>query len=504
MSVWDSDGGAFRSEVRAFLAAELSEDLREAARRTTGLFTEFEYGHRWFKKLSARGWAAPNWPTSLGGTGWSEEQRFIFDMEATLADAPKLFTMGTRWIGPVLHRFGTDVQRQRYLPGILSGDNVWCQGYSEPGAGSDLANLQLRADRTETGYVLNGSKIWTTWAHHATHIFCLVRTSHEGKPQRGISFLLLPLDQPGIEISPIITISGDHEVNQVFFSDVHVPFEDRVGAENEGWTVAKFLLEYERGGDAYSPSLRARMKQILAMAAAEKDATGQPLLSDRAVRHRMAELDVRISALEAMEQQAYATMAAGGSPGPVSSALKIVGSELIQGTSALALDILGPRAIPFQIAALQMGSDLPYIGPGHAATAMPLFLNNLAQTIFSGSNEIQRNIIAKTLLAQGFSIIATSGTRDYLAAQGLEVGLVRKVLEGRPHIVDAMKNGEVQLVFNTTDGKQALADSFSIRRTALMMKIPYYTTASGSLAAAQAIAAVRHGEMDVRPIQSYN
>lgn len=400
MSVWDSDGGAFRAEVRAFLDKELSADLREAARRTTGLFTEFEYGHRWFRKLSARGWSAPNWPSAIGGPGWTEEQRFIFDMEATLADAPRLFTMGTRWIGPVLERFGTPEQRERYLPSILSGEQVWCQGYSEPGAGSDLANLQLSARRSETGYVLNGSKIWTTWAHHATHIFCLVRTSSEGRPQQGISFLLLPIRQKGIEITPIITISGDHEVNQVFFTDVHVPFEDRVGEENQGWSVAKFLLEYERGGDAYSPGLRSRMKQIQAMAAAEADPSGNPLLADRAVLHRVAELDVRIRALEAMEQQTYAVMAAGGSPGPISSALKIVGSELIQAVSALALDILGSKALPFQISSLAMGSDEPLVGPDYAATAMPLFLNNLAQTIFSGSNEIQRNIIAKILLTQ--------------------------------------------------------------------------------------------------------
>ena len=398
-SAWDSDGGKFREEVRAFLKSELNDEIREATRRTTGLFTQFEYSHLWFKKLAARGWAAPNWPTTYGGTGWTEEQRFIFDMEAHLADAPKLFSMGTRWIGPVLQKFGTDEQRDRYLPEILSGSQIWCQGYSEPGAGSDLAALQFRAEPNEGGYVLNGSKIWTTWAQHATHIFCLARTSNQGKPQHGISFLLLPINQPGIEIAPIITISGDHEVNQVFFNNVFVPFADRVGEENEGWAVAKFLLEYERGGDAYSPALRNRMKQLRAIAEAEKDFRGRPLIEDRAFLHCVVGIEVRLSALEAMEQQSYAVMAAGGSPGPISSALKIIGSELIQEVSALAIDSLGSKAAPFQISALDMASNQPLIGPDYAATAMPLFMNNLAQTIFSGSNEIQRNIIAKILLS---------------------------------------------------------------------------------------------------------
>ncbi len=257
---WDADRGAFRAEVRQFLSQALTDDMREAGRRTTGLFAESEYGRRWFMKLADKGWAAPSWPTEIGGTGWNEEQRFIFDSEATLAGAPRLFTMGTRWIGPVLLKFGTAEQRRRYLPPILKGEHVWCQGYSEPGAGSDLAALQLRAVADGSDYILNGSKIWTTWAHHATHIFLLVRTSNEGKSQAGISFLLAPLDAPGVDISPIISISGDHEVNQVFFTDVRVPQENRVGAENAGWTVAKFLLEYERGGDAYSPQLRMRMK----------------------------------------------------------------------------------------------------------------------------------------------------------------------------------------------------------------------------------------------------
>lgn len=401
MSIFDSDGGAFRSTVQEFLKKELTDDLKAAARRTTGLFTEFKFGQQWYKKLSAKGWVAPNWPTDLGGTGWTEEQRFIFDLEATMADAPKLFSMGTRWIGPVLQKFGTPEQRDRYLPPILSGDHIWCQGYSEPGAGSDLANLQLRADRTDVGYVLNGSKIWTTWAHYATHIFCLVRTSREGKRQDGISFLLLPLDQPGIDISPIITISGDHEVNQVFFNDVIVPFDDRVGEENQGWKVAKYLLEYERGGDAYSPGLRSRMQQLNEMATLEVDAQDRSLIEDRSIRHRMADINSRISALESMEHQTYAVMAAGGSPGPISSVLNIVGTELIQAVGALAIDILGSKATPFQITALELENQQHLIGPSYAATAMPMFLNNLGQSIFSGSNEIQRNIIAKILLREG-------------------------------------------------------------------------------------------------------
>ncbi|WP_293677238.1 acyl-CoA dehydrogenase family protein, partial [uncultured Phenylobacterium sp.] len=243
---------AFRDEVRTFLDEHLTPELRQAAARTTSVFTEPRYSLPWQRILHARGWVAPSWPVEYGGTGWNEVQRSIFAAECARASAPGLAPMGLRMAGPVIMGYGTEEQKAHYLPRILSGEDYWCQGYSEPGSGSDLASLQLQAISDGDDYVLSGSKIWTTHAQHANRMFLLARTSREGKNQQGITFLLMDMATPGITVKPIITLAGEHEVNQVFFDNVRVPKSGRLGQENQGWTVAKYLLEFERGG-AYAP-----------------------------------------------------------------------------------------------------------------------------------------------------------------------------------------------------------------------------------------------------------
>src|SRR3569833_3515627 len=245
---------AFRDEVRAFLDENLTPELKEAGSLTTSVFTDKEWNLKWQKILYKKGWVAPTWPVEYGGTGWSDMQRYIFSIECARAGTPGLAPMGLRMVGPCIMRYGTPEQKAHYLPRLLSGEDYWSQGYSEPSSGSDLASLQLRAVSDGDDYVLNGSKIWTTHAQWANRMFILVRTKFEGKPQAGITFLLLDMQSPGIKVRPLITLDGEHEVNQVFFDDVRVPKANRVGEENDGWTVAKYLLEFERGG-AYAAAL---------------------------------------------------------------------------------------------------------------------------------------------------------------------------------------------------------------------------------------------------------
>ncbi|PJK30748.1 acyl-CoA dehydrogenase family protein [Minwuia thermotolerans] len=390
---------AFRDEVRAFLAENLTEEMREAGRLTCGPFAEFEYGQRWFETLAKRGWSAPAWPKEYGGPGWTAIQRYIFDVESAAASAPAFSIMGTRMVGPVVMKYGTDEQKQKYLPRILSGEDVWCQGYSEPGSGSDLASLKTRAVRDGDDYVINGSKIWTTFAHHANRMFCLVRTSNEGKPQEGISFVLIDdFDAPGITVEPIILMSGDHDVNQVFFEDVRVPVANRVGPENEGWTVAKYLLEFERGGDTYSPGLHAHIAHLKRVAAAERGDDGGRLIDDPGFRRRIADAECDIIALEHVEKQILCDLAAGRQPGPASSMMKVVGSETLQKAAGLTAEAVGYYAWPDQKPARHVGSNAPAVGPDHAMTALPSHLNHRAATIYGGSNEVQRNIMAKLVL----------------------------------------------------------------------------------------------------------
>lgn len=390
---------AFQDEVRRFLDENLTEDLREAGRKTGGVFADFAAGLRWHRILARRGWSASSWPKEHGGTGWSATQRYIFSRECTAADAPRIFSMGLRMVGPVIMKFGTPEQKAKYLPRILSGDITFCQGYSEPGSGSDLASLKTRAERDGDDYVITGTKIWTTGAHVADHMFCLVRTSTEGKPQDGISFVLIDsMKTPGLSVSPILTLAGDHEVNQVFLDNVRTPVANRIGPENAGWTVAKYLLEFERGGDAYTPNLHARLDDVKRIAREEAaDGSGR-LIEERGFVERLAETEMEIQALEMIEMQVLSDLSQGRNPGAISSAMKIRGSETLQKLDHLGVEALSWYAAPFEPDARELGHNEPTVTPAWGITAMPLYLNNRASTIYAGSNEIQRNIIAKAVL----------------------------------------------------------------------------------------------------------
>jgi acyl-CoA dehydrogenase len=382
---------AFRDEVRAFLDANLTPPLREAGRRMTSVFCDKVHSLAWQRILHERGWAAPSWPVEHGGPGWSEIQRHVFHAECARAGAPSLAPMGLRMVAPAIMAFGTPEQKARYLPRILSGEDYWCQGYSEPGSGSDLASLRMSAAADGDDYVLNGSKIWTTHAHWATHMFCLVRTSTEGKPQAGITFLLVQMDRPGITVDPIITLAGEHEVNQVFFDGVRTPKADRLGAENQGWTVAKHLLEFERGG-GYAAGLDAGLARLRGMAEAED------VLDDPHYRRRLAEAEIAALAIDITERRVLSALATGGKPGPASSILKVQGSEQLQRLDELGIDALGAYAAPHQPKAREAGANEAPVGPEHGLTTMARYLNNRAASIYGGSNEIQRDIIAKLVL----------------------------------------------------------------------------------------------------------
>jgi alkylation response protein AidB-like acyl-CoA dehydrogenase len=391
---------AFRDEVRRFLDENLSEDLREAGRKTGGVFADFAAGLRWHKVLAQRGWSAPSWPKDYGGTGWNATQRYIFARECTAVDAPRIFSMGLRMVGPVIMKFGTPEQKAKYLPKIVAGDITFCQGYSEPGSGSDLASLKTRAVRDGDDYVINGTKIWTTGAHVADHMFCLVRTATDGKPQDGISFVLIDsMQTPGLSVKPIVTLAGDHEVNQVFFDNVRTPVANRIGPENAGWTVAKYLLEFERGGDAYTPNLYARIEDVRRIAKEEAaDGSGR-LIDEPGFAERLAEAEISIQALEMIELQVLSDLSKGRNPGAVSSQMKIRGSETLQALDHLGVEALAWYAAPFEPEARELGHNEPTVTPDYGITAMPLYLNNRASTIYAGSNEIQRNIVAKAVLA---------------------------------------------------------------------------------------------------------
>jgi acyl-CoA dehydrogenase len=387
----------FRDEVRAFLDSELTPELREAGRRTTSVFTEKRFSLAWQKILHAKGWVAPSWPKEYGGTGWNEMQRYIFARECARACAPGLAPMGLRMVAPAIMRFGTDAQKTTHLPRILSGEDYWCQGYSEPGSGSDLASLQLRAVADGDDYVLNGSKIWTTHAQWANRMFCLVRTRIEAKPQAGITFLLLDMALPGINVKPIITLAREHEVNQVFFDNVRVPKADRLGEEDQGWTVAKYLLEFERGGGS-AAGLKVNLARVRALAAMEPADNGLPLIEDSGFCNKLASAEIAIDAIEMTEHRVMSALASGANPGPASSMLKAQGTEAMQRLDELAIEACARYAIVEQPEARAPGSNATPVGPEHSLFAMPRYFNNRAASIYGGSNEIQRNIIARLVL----------------------------------------------------------------------------------------------------------
>lgn len=379
---------AFRQEVRAFLDEHLDAELREAGEKTSGISSAHAPLMRWHKILYAKGWVAPGWPQEFGGTGWSDMQRYIWQSECARANTPKLYPMGLGMIGPTLIACGTKQQQEYYLPRLLSGAHIWCQGYSEPGSGSDLASLQCAAVRDGDDYIINGSKIWTSYAQHANHIFCLVRTDKTTKPQAGISFLLIEMDSPGISVEPIITLAQDHEVNQVFFDNVRVPVANRVGAENDGWSVAKTLLTFERSS-AYAARLKLMLGNLETLVADSGDA---------ALAQRHAALSIRVAAVEMTEFRVQAALADGRPNSSGSSQLKIMGTEAQQDIDHLAVDALGARAAVWQPERREMGANVAAIGPEATQGILADFLNNRAASIYGGSNEVQRNILAKMAL----------------------------------------------------------------------------------------------------------
>lgn len=391
---------AFREEVRDFIAEKFTPDMRDALKKSPTNYLDPERQRIWQKALFEKGWAAPKWPVENGGTGWTAAEHYIYDTEIAASGAPRPISFGARMVGPVIIQFGRVDQKERYLPRILAFDDWWCQGYSEPGSGSDLASLSTRAVRDGDEYIVNGSKIWTTLAQHADWIFCLVRTSTEGKRQEGISFLLIDMKSPGIRVEPIVLIDGEqpphHEVNQVFFDDVRVPVENRIGEENMGWTYAKFLLEFERGG-SHGASIRAGIAKVKSIASQERDG-GKALIEDPGFRMKVARLEMEVRAVEISELRILGSLGAGQRPGAESSVLKLRGTELGQAVTELTMEALGYYAQPHNVEYLTPGSNAEPIGPEYAATVTPRYFNYRKASIYGGSNEIQHNIIAKLIL----------------------------------------------------------------------------------------------------------
>jgi acyl-CoA dehydrogenase len=337
----------FADEVRTFLATELTPELKRAGELCSGIYADQPVALEWHRILDKQGWSVPSWPVEYGGTGWSLEQHTTFQQELVLASAPVISPNSTRMVGPVVIAFGTDAQKERYLPRIRSGEDWWAQGYSEPGSGSDLASLQCRAERDGDHYVINGTKIWTTHAQWSNKIFCLVRTDRSGKPQQGISFLLFDIDLPGIQIQPLISISGDHEFNQVFFDNVRVPVSSLLGEENDGWTVAKYLLQHERGG-SYAPTLQIRLDLLKAFAANEAGGTGTSLLADTMFSRKITEAEIELSVLESFERKVFSAAGKDQPVGTISSAIKVRGTELRQRVTELAVEAVGYYGLPYQ------------------------------------------------------------------------------------------------------------------------------------------------------------
>jgi alkylation response protein AidB-like acyl-CoA dehydrogenase len=393
---------AFRDEVRSFLAAKLPAKVRDGAKMSPTVFVEPDIGQSWNAVLKEQGWLGYQWPTDVGGTGWSPTQRYIFEKECALAGAPNLTVLALKLVAPVIWHFGTQAQKDYYLPRILSGEDYWCQGFSEPGSGSDLASLQCRAVRKGDKYIVNGTKMWTTHAHHSNLIFCLVRTDTEVKRQAGISFLLINMNQPGISVRPILTLAGDHEVNQVFFDNAEAPLENLVGEEGQGWTIAKFLLENERGGSCHAPKLIADLDTIAVAAKTEPDGHGG-VLSDRLDwTRRVARARLNVEALEAIELRILADVAKGRPPGPQTSLTKLLASNARQEVDLLAVDLYGDAGLQLDMARPVYGDNAaPPVHSLEAQLAAPRYLNSRAWTVFGGSNEIQANIIAKTVLGLG-------------------------------------------------------------------------------------------------------
>lgn len=394
---------AFRDEVRDFLARSLTPALRHAGSRMTSVYADHDAQMAWQAILHARGWAAPGWPEEYGGAGWTAAQRHIFASERVAAGAPPTSPMGINMAGPAIIGFGTPEQKAFFLPRMLSGEHFWCQGYSEPQAGSDLAALQMRAERDGDDLVCSGTKIWTTHANVANWMFCLVRTARTERRQQGITFLLIDMTSPGITVRPIIMSSGEWIQNQVFFDTVRVPVANVLGAIDDGWTVAKYLLDFERGGTAYAPELRAHLDALHANAATVPSDHGT-LVDDPLFAARLADAGVQIEVLDALEREILTALSDGSPIGADASMMKILGTELQQRLTELALEAAGPIGRAWQPGVAMPGGPIPgYPGTIEAAASgaawqaiAPLrYLNERAGTIYAGTNEIQRGILAK-------------------------------------------------------------------------------------------------------------
>ena len=391
----DPDTTAFREEVRAFVADALPADIRSKV--MLGMHLEKDDYVRWQKILQRRGWIAGHWPKQYGGCDWTPLQRHIFEEETTNAGAPWLTPFGVNYLGPIIYTFGNAQQKAKYLPGVLATDTWWCQGYSEPEAGSDLVAMTTRAERVGDSYRVNGRKIWTTMAQWADMMFCLVRTSREARPQQGISFLLVDMKAPGVSVRPIVSLDMCHHLNEVLLEDVEVPFANLIGEEGKGWTYAKFLLSNERVLVAEVGKIKRMLGQLRSLARGIHEA-GRSLLEDPAFAHALARCEIDLRVLEALCAAQLGAQSAGVEPGAEASMLKIRGSELQQAVSQLSVDALARRGLPFSTEALFATVDEPAMVPSGAAGMMREYFFQRATTIYGGSNEIQRNILAKAVL----------------------------------------------------------------------------------------------------------
>ncbi len=383
----------FRDEIRTWLAENLPAEMAKKVAAGDEL-GKADLEH-WHALLNEKGWLAGGWPTEFGGAGWNPVQRYIFEEECCRVHAPRIVPFGINMLGPVLIAFGNQQQKDYYLPRILNGDDWWCQGYSEPGAGSDLASLRTKAERDGDHYVINGQKTWTTLGQHANRIFCLVRTSAEGKRQEGISFILVDLDTPGIEMRPIRLIEGGHEVNEVFFSDVRVPAENLVGEENQGWTIAKYLLEHERtniAGVGYSQEAFEKLRGL----AQKLKRDGKPLAENAMFATRMANVECALEAMRLTNLRMLMEAQARGDAGSAPSMLKIKGTQIRQEINDLARRAMGPAAAPFP--SELVAANIPHPAPADHSRSAHSYFNNRKLSIFGGSNEIQREILAKQML----------------------------------------------------------------------------------------------------------
>ena len=382
---------AFRDEVRAFIAKEYDEDLQ--TRLASGEPLVYKQAViDWQKRLNDKGWVAPNWPVEYGGTGWNATQQFIFDSERAASGVRDVVPFGLKMVGPVLYAFGTEEQKKRFLPSILASDEWWCQGYSEPGSGSDLASLKTKAVLDGDDYIVTGAKIWTTYAQFADWIFCLVRTNSDGKKQQGITFLLIDMKSPGIKVNPIVSIDNHHSLNEVEFNDVRVPVANRIGEQDKGWTYAKALLAHERTSIAEVGDTKRKLRQVKELAAQELGG-GASLMTEPSFQARLSDIEIELMALEFTELRVLAAVASGGAPGAESSLLKIKGTELQQAVQSLLMDVAAyyQGVLPNDLSADQLGHEF-------GSKARQAFMYGRAATVYGGSNEVQKNIIAKAVL----------------------------------------------------------------------------------------------------------